>query len=368
MISINAGFNFDPELPDIIANLNHADPEGLNAKVTEVYGSVPGIGLGSVRSKSRLKDLDIDETCEILQKLVDVGIEMNYTVNTSSIGTLADVSRLLLLEGYSYLRILVRNKLIKRLTVSHPLLMEILSGDLGVPIEVSTVTSVETPGQLIALHKRAPTIDKICMNLNHNRNFSMLRAFVKLGKELGIKIELLVNEFCTYRCVDRDYCYALQSCQTARETLYDTYPHGRCIATRDDPVEWLKARFILPQWMQIYSKWLGVKHFKLTGRTHPTPYIKRMIEIYLSEDFGGNLLDLWAHLENIESEEEVGPKFYIPVVSNKDKEESEELQKGITWNGYIMPPKRWNTCDRTCDVGCNHCRDYLKKIGHKTLR
>lgn len=361
MRKLNVGFNFDRELPAAIACLNATIPKNDSIQVTEVYGSVPRIGLGSVRSKSRLRNLSFDETCGILQRLAVIGIGMNYTVNTSAIGSLTNLSCLLKLQGYSFLKQIVEMKLIKRIIVSHPLLMEILSGEMGVPIEISTVTSVETPRQLIDLHKRAPTIDKICMNLNLNRDFPMLEAFVEVGRELGIEVELLVNEFCTYRCVDRDYCYALQSCQLSRETHFDTYPHGRCIAARNDPVEWLKARFILPQWMQIYDNTLGIENFKLTGRTHPTPYIIHMLKIYLSEEFTGNLLDLWAHLENIESEKEVGPKFNIPVAFYGD-------HKGISWSQFMLPINKWSVCDQLCGTSCNHCRDYLAKIGHEVLR
>lgn len=355
MRRINVGFNFDEELPGLLAANNCRYGSEEKSVIAEVYGSVPGIGLGSVRSKSRLKDLPIEKVILIMEELKGFGIEMNYTVNTPNIGTLSHFRMSTKSLQYGHLRNLVERKLITRITVSHPLIMEFLSNDLGVPIEISTVTMVETPGQMIDLKKRAPTIDKICMNINHNRNFTLLTQFMEVCDLHEIKLELLVNEFCTFRCVDRSFCYLLQSCQDHREVDFDMYPHGRCIKKRDNPAEWLKARFILPQWMRMYDEELGIRNFKLTGRTHPTKYIDRMIHTYLSESWKGNLLNLWAHLENIETEKEVGAKYYIP--SNE-----------LTWDDFIMPSRRWSACDRTCGVTCNYCENYLAEIGHTILR
>jgi len=363
MISINCGFNFDPELPTILDKANREIGEKTGIRITEVYGSVPGIGLGSVRQKSRLRATSLNQVMTILTDLRDRDIEFNYTVNRSVIRTLRDL-------GFSLgsspelakLDYLVKSELITRLTICHPLLMEVFSERYKLPIEISTVTQVMSPSQMRKLKERAPTIDKICMHLYSNRNFPLLREFVDVGKKLGIRIELLLNEFCSFQCPDRKYCYDLQSIQTYRETEFDTYPHGRCIKDRNDPVEWLKARFILPQWFEDYRMAARIKNYKLTGRTHPTKYIERVARIYLSGEYDGNLLDLWAHLENIEREgKPIGPKFFIP-------------SKGLKFDSFIKnspfcigDDMKGFYCDLACG-SCTYCERYLEKIGYQNLR
>lgn len=362
MISINCGCNFDPELPSILDNLNKTIGRKTGIKITEVYGSVPGIGLGSVRSKSRLKSLSFEETRIILRDFKAKGIQFNYTVNRSVIGTLQDLETSFIFSGLESLTNLINDDLISRITVCHPLIMEEFAKRFKIPIEISTVTEIATPLQMRKLKERVPTIDKICMHLHTNRNFPLLKEFVEVGERLGIKIELLLNEFCTFQCPDRRFCYNLQSVQKFREDIFDTYPHGRCIKDRDYPVEWLKARFILPQWMEDYGRLAKVRNFKLTGRTHPTSYIEKVASAYLKGEWTGNLLDLWAHLENIEKEgNSVGPKFHIPT-------ESLEFDKFIKNGPFAFGDSlKGFYCDLACG-GCTYCARYLSKIEWRQLR
>lgn len=362
MIGINIGNNFAPELPAALglANKIAEDSPTSVARITETYGSVPGIGLGSVRSKSRLRVCDIETTIKTFQALRARKIEVNYTVNKSVLPTLASLKEDLRSEAYKTFVSLVDGGLITRATVAHPLIMEILSKGTGVPIEISTVTEISSPRQLHLLKKRAPTVDKLCVNLQYNRNIGMLKQFVEAGKELGIRIELLANEFCIFRCPDRAFCYSLQSCQDHQEHEFDTYPMGRCIKARENPVEWLKARFVLPQWMKLYQERLGINCFKVTGRTHSTAYLTRMAYAYTQGKWAGNLLGLWAQLENIEkSTEDVGPIYEIS---------SSALDSWAEDMWGIWAKEGGSFCDLYCDQGCNICQSTLDTIGSKQLR
>jgi len=51
--------------------------------------------------------------------------------------------------------------------------------------------------------------------------------------------------------------------------------------------------------MEWYGSECNIRHFKVTGRTHPTRYIKWITEAYMSKRFDGNLLELWADVKNI---------------------------------------------------------------------
>jgi len=121
---------------------------------------------------------------------------------------------------------------------------------------------------------------------------------------------------------------------------------SRCVASRtESPSSWLKAPFILPQWMSIYQE-VGVHNFKVTGRTHPTDYIKSTVQSYLNRLYEGNLLGLWAQLESIwegqEGQEQALEALDIPV---------ELLDKFLSF--FV---NRKDSCSRrSCGIGCRYC-------------
>jgi collagenase-like PrtC family protease len=68
--------------------------------------------------------------------------------------------------------------------------------------------------------------------------------------------------------------------------------------------------------MDYYAENFGIERFKVTGRTHPTPYILWITEEYLKQNYKGNLLQLWADVKNIKrvadgKEDFLNPKFDI---------------------------------------------------------
>jgi hypothetical protein len=121
---------------------------------------------------------------------------------------------------------------------------------------------------------------------------------------------------CVYECCDRNQCYDLHALNLSVEAvkLFRKYPMGNCVASRiRDPREWLMARFILPQWIEQYHRRFNIESFKITGRTHPTPYILRTTETYMSGSYTGNLLELWADVEYLGklASEHRAPRVYL---------------------------------------------------------
>jgi len=296
---LKIGCNFDLELIDQLAALNTKYPNS-RAKVGELYGSLPSVNpIGSARPNFRLKDGDQTFLADYVKKANANGIVINYTLNTSAV----DPRQLIKTEKEiaSFLQWL-QDIGVRRVTVAHPLVAQLVSTHSSLPMELSTILQIRHPRQLETFKKRYPQIDKICIDVFANRDKEKLHILEDIGRKLKIRLEVIANEFCIFECIDRNQCYDFHALNlTLDETkLFGRYPMGRCISNRIiDPIEWLYARFILPQWMDTYYHKFGIESFKITGRTHPTAFVVKVSEAYMQESYTGNLLELWADVENI---------------------------------------------------------------------
>lgn len=138
------------------------------------------------------------------------------------------------------------------------------------------------------------------MNLQKNRDMNFLRDFSKTFGQY-IDVEVMVNEFCLFHCPNRMSCYMNhQNVKTVEESkLFSNYPMRDCIHARaTDFAEWLKTRFILPEWLGYYED-IGINHFKITGRTSSTDFVLKVLKIYLGMIPNYTFGELWYHLENI---------------------------------------------------------------------
>ncbi len=302
------GSNFDPQLPFAFKALND---QYKGIRVEEVYGSIKDFKIfGSARPDFRLPNFDIKDFEKRIRDYNLCGISVNYTENTP----IVDKAKINTVEVKEKLRQLV-NMGVSRITLAHPLSMELTYQLSNMPIEISTIYAVNSDYQLRELKRRCPTINKVCLDVDVNRDFRSIFHLNKVGKELGIECELLANEFCLYNCVDRVQCYNDHT-QISTETeasQFKRYPMGRCINSRLDPVEWLRARFILPQSMKWYQQSVQIDRFKITGRTHPTKYILWIVEEYMKQNYNDNLLQLWADVKNIKRVSKGEEDFLMPT-------------------------------------------------------
>jgi hypothetical protein len=170
----------------------------------------------------------------------------------------------------------------------------------------------------------------------------------------------MVNEFCMIgnaycEGILRQSCY-LVHCTGGNENKYfDNFPMGNCMKTRDRMgSSWLKARFVLPQDMKRYQN-IGINHFKITGRTHPTKYCLFLAEQYMNQRFDGNLLELWIHLQNI---------------GKKEVQYSDQMPFDIPCKHLDLFMDKWFKnptfkCDENCGTTCNYCDQLFDKIAIK---
>jgi len=295
MIKIMLGNNFDEKLIDNVIDMNK---KYKKSQVTEMFGSTTSTFYNyTARPLYRLPDINLEETLRIKKKLDDNNILFNLTMNGPNI----DKTKFNANEFISDLK----EWNIKRITVTNTLLLEVLQeADLDIEIELSTIYHINTIPQMYMLLERYPKIKKVCMNLMRNRDMKFLKEFKKAFKH-KIDIELILNEFCLWHCPNRNYCYLNhQNVYTADDNkLFKNYPMRDCIHARNtDFSEWLKTRFILPEWVKYYQD-IGYEHFKITGRTSSTDFVTKVLKIYMDR-FEGiendySFDELWYHLENI---------------------------------------------------------------------
>jgi len=342
MIKFMVGNNWDYSLLDKMSELN---AKYSDVQVVELYGSIRLFSnyIYTARPKFRVTDLNKEELENFSKHALELGIGLNYTAN----GPIAFPDTMKknhdqIIDFLEYI-----SKLgFMRVTISNMLTAEIYDKiitdrKLPLKLELSTIYRVQNPENFLKIKDRIPLFNKHCVDVFKNRDFIYLKKFVKVANSTNIDLELIANEFCIHDCIDRAECYQIhQITDTYKDSrIFGSYPQGRCIVDRWlNPIEWLKSRFILPQDLKKYVN-IGINHFKITGRTHPTNYITWVVEQYMKQNYEGNLLALWAHLENIGKKEEdyKPPRYYIDTkevvnildkyLEEKDFDENEYLQK-----------------------------------------
>jgi len=318
-IKLMVGTNYDIILLPYFSMLNDKYAQN-NVRIAEVYGSIRAFDLfGTARPTYRVPDIPLNDFISQVNMFRQNNIGVNYTDNTPIV-----VKNEININKLKRDLVFMSDIGITRITVAHPLAMELISKYSDIPIEVSTIYRANTAYQIRELLRRAPNINKICLDVAQNRNYELIKKLVKEG----ITIELLANELCITNCADRVQCYN-EHAQTATNedsAMFKRYPIGNCTTLRyNNPVEWTRARFILPQSMEYYGQY-GIDHFKITGRTHPTRYIKWITEQYMKRNFTGNLVELWADVKDI-SRVSKGKDHLPPMY---------EIDSGYYEDGFLM--------------------------------
>ena len=358
MNKFKVGTNFDFEMLKKINELNKFSKKN---KITELYGSVRLDAKYAARPDFRLPDISRFDLEQYVQKARKYDIKFNYTLNSinpcGSKQSLYDSA-----ESFKNLIIYLYGIGVERVTVSNPVLLELIREiNKNIEIEISTISHVDTISQIRYYHETYG-VNKICNNLNKNRDFKWLKKAAKYCNENGIELELMVNEFCgvggkdySTHCIYRDSCYICHSTNRTTEDalLLNNYPMRLCSESRNEnPANWLRVKFIRPEDIRYYNN-IGIENFKITGRTGSSEYLEKVISAYLNESFDGNLIELWKPLESIaENKDE---KFTVHNIPNKqlfgfiDKFTDEE-----------------HNCDyEVCGQTCRYCENFYLNIGGK---
>lgn len=306
MIYLNAGNLWDNDYLDKVIDWNNEFAGTI--RVNSLFGSIAEL-TPTARAADRLPYRSWDFIAEYVKKAQDHDIAIRYTLNQSCIGALQDFIR----DWLARLRHDIRelhNLGIHEWTITSPLIMELMRGEFPKDfLEVSTIVELSTPEDAVRWRKLGA--DGVNLSTSINRDFKAISEIVSTD----IEVSILANEACLFRCPWRRECYNLSSHNSERaEELFGFYPFRRCTEVRlNDPVEWVKSRLVLPQWMKIYQEKLGVDWFKIAYRTHPKEVALPMLRWYMEQDFHGSLLELWPTISHLGNTLEPKDKNYIPV-------------------------------------------------------
>jgi len=292
----------------------------MNSQIEEVYSSMRSSdsGLPTARPDFRLKSISWDDLERYVDKCHKYGIQYNYTMNANDVGNLEEFSKIYdnIVKGVKKLESIG----IDRITISNPLLLDLVCKHTKIPIEASTImniNSIQTPKVIKSLY---PNIDKICMSIEKNRSIGFVQKMKSACDEVGITLEIMTNEFCMVDnapCsnIHRNTCYMLHSANMTQDVAqkglnsdgtrqpkgvagYPWFVKTGCIFGRDiDKTAWLNSRTIWPNEFFKYSEVTSVKKFKVTCRTAPKEFGLTLIERYMKGEYNGLLAGLWLQLQ-----------------------------------------------------------------------
>lgn len=355
--NFKVGVNFDLDLLDKIIDLNKVKSKG---KITELYGSIQMHSDLAARPDFRLPDVNLKLLRDYVKKAKENGIDFNYTLNSF----MPYGSKTNLYEHVNYvvdlIHLLEDDIGVYRLTIANPLMLEIIRNiaKSDIEVEVSTCAHIDTITQIKYYYEKYG-VNKVCGNLNKNRDFKFLEKAAEYCNKNGIIYELMVNEFCgvggkdyATHCIYRDSCYM---CHATNHTFGDTmtfnnYPMELCTNSRNENISnWLKLKWIRPEDLIHYNE-IGLNHFKVTGRTGSSEYIIKTLKAYFDCNYEGNLIELWKPLESIKpgTKESEIKNFYI---DNKKLD------------GFIAKWKVGHNCDNeVCGETCTYCNKFYEQI------
>jgi len=334
MIYLNAGNLWTHSYLDKVIEWNEEFRDTI--QVGSLFGSIADL-TPTARAVDRLPYRDWAFIDDYVNKAQSYGIAVRYTLNQSCIGSIQDfkhdwdaklVSDILELHDIG----------IHEWIVTSPLLMELLRNMFPDDfLEVSTIVEISTPED--AIRWGSLGANGVNISTSINRDPPAIRSIVNMGT----KVSILANEACLFRCPWRRDCYNLSSHNSMRnEELFGFYPFRRCNEVRlAHPVEWIKSRLVLPQWMKTYQEELGVNWFKVAYRTHPEEVALPILRSYMEQYHGGNLLDLWPTISPLGDTPEPRDKDYI---SCKKLDVIGFLDYFMT-NGHKC---KYNICGSTC--------------------
>lgn len=347
-ISLNVGNLWTHSFLDKVIAWNR-EFEG-KVRVDSLYGSVSGL-TPTARSMDRIPHLTWDQAEAFVHKVRSHGIAIRYTLNASCIGPMQyfEPNWRTNLEGVVRMLDSIG---VKEWTVTSPLILELLKDLFPTSfVEVSTIAEVATPEA--AERWEAIGADAVNVSIHINRDF---RTLGHINKALPVTV--LANEACLYRCPWRQDCYNLSSHDSIRSVEhFNYYPFRRCNELRiKNPVEWLRARLVLPQWMKVYQELTGVNRFKITGRTHPESIVLPILRAYMEQYWGDNLCDLWPTIAHLGETREPKATTYISC-------------SGLDVLKFLGHWSKWpmdgDPCvGMACGADCSYCARILGHAAH----
>jgi collagenase-like PrtC family protease len=271
--------------PDTLKQMLNLQGYG-GSSIYEVYLSGPQEYSGSGRIVSMVS---MDDFVDKVNLIHTAGIRVNLVLNTVCGGanwyTTHAKNQLI-----DYLNRMHREHGVEAVTVANPVYMEEIKQRVPELEVCASVLSDIDSVQRALVAKRAGA-DVITPDANINRNLSLLK---EIKVVTGLKLKLMVNEGCLYRCLYRKFHFNYVShyskeVNQAHPEMKDFFTH--CMSmTSQDHSQILKSGWIRPEDLESYT---GITDlFKIVGRTQPGSMVLRTASAYMGKSYPGNVFDL----------------------------------------------------------------------------
>lgn len=274
--------HFDKSVVDFIANENISH---TNLKVSELYGAVSNEIIRHGRSREAVKSITRNEAVEFKKYLDEKNLGFIYLLNAPFDFDDSERSRY---EVEEYLDWVVNEVQPEAVTISsHDLAKFVRNRYESLKIYVSTIAAVANVDDYNKWLDIDPS--RIVLQYDQNRNWKNLSLLAKHSENSVAEIELMLNESCLRNCINRQGHYnALGATNKGEDRPFLTTCNSRKIFY---PYEYLKSNYIRPEDMSIYEE-MGIKRFKITGRSKPSEWLPEVIKAYQGRKFGGNIIRL----------------------------------------------------------------------------
>lgn len=255
-------------------------------KIDETYGCLNPSILNSGRSNSIIPKVTIAQLQEYVTYSYSYNINFNYLINLSCTSNLE-----LFKDSKKEIENLIRNLIgigINRFTLSSHTFLPFFCDYKNIELSISTISQLYKADGLRFL-KLFPNVKRICLPENINRNLILLKEIITLSEPL--KLSVIVNNLCLLEC-------------PFRHQHYNYYSHGHpdvgpdpniiacCSIRLTNPISIFKSPWIRPEDLNRYIS-IGVKNFKIAGRSLRNPNFIKMLNIYRKGHFEGNLIELF---------------------------------------------------------------------------
>ncbi len=325
--------------------------------VVDVYGKKAHDIIGGGRPHFFMKDVSDEQVAEYMKMVHSHHWTFSYLLNAPCMNNLeydAEYHKkvLDLLQWISDIGA-------DSVTLTIPFLVQLVKEQFPkLKVRVSVIAHVNSVNR--AKFYEQMGVDEISVDTMLNRDFVTLE---KMRKAVKCDIIPVVTDGCLYQCPFRYYHYntighASQTYQEFDRRYMDFCIINCNIIKFSNPTELVKCRFIRPEDLSHYEA-IGIDHFKLGGRIHPTPWIVRATTAYANRKYIGNLLDIieGISISNIKTEDQDPTTDYWKKVQT-EKEAGLYLDNAKL-EGFIDFFKKQN-CIAMCDE-CNHCATWGAK-------
>lgn len=285
ILEFSVPYNNDPELLSEIFKIKSL---GSN-RIKEIYMSGPREYNGSGRIMS---EISLEEFQRATKKIHEEGIRVNLVLNSTCEG-IEWYSQKTVDKTMEYLKQMHETYGVEAVTIANPLyLAEARRRFKDLEIGVSVLSDVDCLQRAEIFGSAGPDI--ITPDVNINRNLGLLK---EIKTATNMRLKLLVNEGCLYKCPFRKFHFNLSS-HISKETnkgegvdiSFGKF-FGACSSVmQQDESQILKSCWIRPEDLRKYGE--ITNYFKIVDRSHPTETILREVKAYMQESWNGDLLDI----------------------------------------------------------------------------